>query len=169
MGELCQVQASQTMDKAGTKDHGGNEMSENTTYLGTSIVNQVVESVMDLIDSQDYFAKIRRGALGTEPGLCCEVAPSIVDAVFLDKNSYILLDLTLNGKHSNLQTLSDTLNNITDYLTRLKSYGSGNGWEIVDITAGSPSEATVLEREQNGLWFMASGVIIKFYRKDETT
>ena len=55
-------------------------MSENTnttpTYLGTSKVNQAVEFVMDLIDSQDYFAKIRRGALGTEPGLCCEVAPS---------------------------------------------------------------------------------------------
>lgn len=150
-------------------------MSENTntattpTYLGTSIVNQVVESVMDLIDSQSYFAKIRRGALGTEPGICCEVAPSTVDAVFMDKNSYIFLDLTLNGKHSNLQTLSDTLNNITDYLTRLKAYTSGNGWEVVDITAGSPSEATVIEREQNGFWLMASGLIIKFYRKDETT
>ena len=148
-------------------------MSENTnttpTYLGTSIVNQVVEFVMDLIDSQDYFAKIRRGALGTEPGICCEIAPSTVESVFMDKNSYIFLDLTLNGKHSNLMTLSDTLNNITDYLTRLKTYGSGNGWEIVDITAGSPPEATVIEREQNGFWIMASGVIIKFYRKDETT
>ena len=147
-------------------------MSETTnttpTYLGTSKVNQAVESVMDLIDSQNYFAKIRRGALGTDPGLCCEVAPSTVDAVFMDKNSYHFIDLTLNGKHSNLQTLSDTLNNITDYLTRLKSYGSGDGWEIVDITAGSPSEASVIEREQNGLWVMASGLIIKFYRKDET-
>lgn len=136
--------------------------------MSSSIVNKAVESVMDLIDSLNNFAVIRRGALGTEPGLVCEVAPSTVDAVFMDKNQYILLDLTLNGKHSNLQTLSDTLNNITDYLTRLKVYGSGNGWEIVDITKGSPSEASVIEREQNGLWVMASGLIIKLYRKDET-
>ena len=93
----------------------------------------------------------------------------MVDAVFMDKNSYIFLDLTLNGKHSDLEILSDTLNNITDHLTRLKSYDSGNGWEIVDVTAGSPSEASVIEREQNGLWIMASGIIIKYYRKDETT
>ena len=139
------------------------------SYIATSITNQVVEAVMDMIDSLDNFADIRRGALGTEPGLCCEVSPSDVDAVFMDKNSYIFLDLTLNGKHSNLQTLSDTLNNITDYLTRLKSYGSGDGWEIVDITKGSPSEASVIEREQNGFWIMASGLIIKFYRKDEST
>ena len=139
------------------------------SYIATSITNQVVEAVMDMIDSLDNFADIRRGALGTEPGLCCEVSPSDVDAVFMDKNSYIFLDLTLNGKHSNLQTLSDTLNNISDHLTRLKAYASGNGWEIVDITKGSPSEASVIEREQNGLWIMASGLIIKFYRKDETT
>ena len=148
-------------------------MSESTnttpTYLGTSKVNQVVEYVMNLINAMKNFATIRRGALGTEAGLCCEVAPSTVDAVFLDKNSYHFLDLTLNGKHSNLQTLSDTLNNITDYLTRLKAYGDGDGWEIVDITAGSPSEASLIEREQNGLWVMASGLIIKYYRKDETT
>ena len=139
------------------------------TYLGTSKANQVVEYVMSLINSMSNFATIRRGALGTEAGLCCEVSPSEVDAVFLDKNSFNFLDLTLNGKHSNLQTLSDTLNNITDYLTRLKSYGSGNGWEIVDITAGSPSEASLIGREQNGLWLMASGLVIKYYRKDETT
>lgn len=136
--------------------------------MSSSIVNQAVESVMDVIDSMGNFSLIRRGALGTEPGLVCEVSPSTVDAVFMDKNSYIFLDLTLNGKHSNLETLSDTLNNISDYLTRLKAYGSGNGWEIVDITKGSPSEASVIEREQNGFWVMASGLIIKLYRKDET-
>ena len=134
-----------------------------------SITNLVIESVMDIIDTLDNFALIRRGALGTEPGICCEVSPSTVDSVFLDKNSYVFLDLTLNGKHSDLQILSDTLNNISDYLTRLKSYPSGNGWQIVDITKGSPSEASLIEREQNGYWIMASGLIIKFYRKDETT
>lgn len=131
-----------------------------------SIVNRVVESVMDLINDMDNFAPIRRGALGTDPGLVCEIAPSTVDTVFLDKNSYIFLDLTMNGKHKNLELLSDTMHNISDTLTRMKKYPSGDGWEIVDITAGNPPEATVIGREDNGEWLMASSVIIKFYRKD---
>lgn len=131
-----------------------------------SIVNRVVESVMELINDMDNFAPIRRGALGTDPGLVCEIAPSTVDAVFLDKNSYIFLDLTMNGKHKNLELLSDTMHNISDTLTRLKKYPSGDGWEIVDITAGNPPEATVIGREDNGEWLMASSVIIKYYRKD---
>ena len=131
-----------------------------------SILNCVVESVMDLINDMNNFSPIRRGALGTDSGLVCEVAPSNVDAVFLDKNSYIFMDLTLNGKHKNLELLSDTMNNISDALTRMKEYPSGNGWEIVDITAGSPPEPTVIGREDNGEWLMASSVIIKYYRKD---
>lgn len=131
-----------------------------------SILNCVVESVMDLINNMNNFAPIRRGALGTDPGLVCEVAPSTVDSVFLDKNSYIFLDLTMNGKHKNLELLSDTMNNISDALTRMKEYPSGNGWEIVDITAGSPPEPTVIGREDNGEWLMASSVIVKYYRKD---
>lgn len=131
-----------------------------------SILNCVVESVMDLINDMNNFAPIRRGALGTDSGLVCEVAPSNVDAVFLDKNSYILVDLTMNGKHKDLELLSDTMNNISDALTRMKEYPSGNGWEIVDITAGSPPEPTVIGREDNGEWLMASSVIIKYYRKD---
>lgn len=132
-----------------------------------SVVNEVVESVMDEIDSLQNFAPIRRGALGTEAGIVCEVAPSTVEAVFLDKNSYILLDLTINGKHSNLQTLSDTLNNICDTLTRKKDYPSGEGWEIVDIVNGSPVEPMVIGREDNNDWLMAASVIIKYYRKDD--
>lgn len=132
-----------------------------------SVIDSAIESVMDLIDSLNNFATIRRGALGTNPGLACEIAPSSVDSVFLDKNSVIDIDLAINGKHNNLQTLTNTLNQMCDYLTRLKTYPSGNGWQIIDITRGSPSVPTVIGREENSDWLMAVDVIIKTFRKDE--
>lgn len=131
----------------------------------TSVLNLAVEAVMDMIDAMDNFALITRGALGIDNGLSCEIAPSMVDSVFLDKNSYIPLTLALNGKHENLQTLSDTLNNIMDTLTRKTSYTDGNGYQIVDISSGNLPR--VIGREDNNQWLMACDLIVKIYRKDD--
>lgn len=132
-----------------------------------SILNSAVEAVMDMIDALENFAAITRGALGIGNSLSCEIAPSAVDAVFMDKNTYIPITLALNGKHDNLQTLSDTLNNIMDTLTRRTEYPEGNGWEIVDITNGNLPR--VIGREDNNQWLMACDLIVKIYRKDEET
>lgn len=133
----------------------------------TSILNLAVEAVMNMIDALDNFAPITRGALGINNSLCCEVAPSVEQTVFMDKNRYIPLTLALNGKHDDLQVLSDTLNNIMDTLTRAKSYTEGNGFEIVDITGGNLPR--VIGREENNQWLMACDLIVKIYRKDEET
>lgn len=138
-------------------------MSESST----SVLNLAVEAVMDMIDAMGNFATIIRGALGTGNGLSCEIAPSMVDTVFYDKNAYIPVTLALNGKHDDLRTLSDTLYNIMDTLTRKTSYTSGNGWEIVDITNGNLPR--IIGREGNNQWLMACDLIIKVYRKDKTT
>lgn len=130
-----------------------------------SVINDVVSEVMDMIDGLGCFAKITRGALGTSAGLCCEVAPSVVENVFLSKESYISLDLTINGKHTSLQTLSDTLNNIVDYLSTLMEYPEGHGFQIVDITRGAPPIPTIIGREEKE-WIMAASVFIKVYRKE---
>ena len=144
-----------------------NTNTNTNTNTSTSIMNLAVESVMDLIDEMDNFAKITRGALGTGAYLACEIAPSTVQTVFMDKNTYTTLTLAINGKKSGLQTLSDTLNNIVDTLTRKRSYPSGNGWEIVDITCGAMPR--IIDRESNGEWLMNCDIVIKIYRKDEET
>ena len=131
-----------------------------------SIINSAVEAVMDMIDATSPFASITRGALGIYNSLCCEISPSTAQEVYLDKNAYITLTLAINGKHDDLQVLSDTLNNIMDTLTRKKSYTDGNGWEIVDITNGNLPR--VIGREDNNSWLMACDLIVKIYRKDET-
>lgn len=133
----------------------------------TSVLNVAVEWVINAINAMDNFATMTRGALGTADGLACEIAPSVAFEVYYDKNSFMPLTLALNGKHSNLKTLSDTLNNIMDTLTRAKEYASGDGWEIVDITCGNLPR--IIGREDNGSWLMACDLVVKIYRKDAET
>ena len=130
-----------------------------------SIINEAVESVMDLIDSLDLYAPITRGALGTGSSLCCEVAPSSPSEVYLDKNKYIPLDLTINGKHTDLQTLSDAMNTRHESLTMLKGYPSGDEWQIVDIS--TYTEPQIIGREPDNSWFMASSLSVKIKTEKE--
>lgn len=132
-----------------------------------NVLNTAIEAVMDMIDALGNFAKITRGALGIGNSISCEIAPSMVDTVFMDKNSYIPVTLAINAKHDDLETLSRTLNNIMDTLTRKKSYTDGNGWQIVDITSGNLPR--VIGREDNNQWLMACDLVVKIYRKDDET
>lgn len=130
-----------------------------STYQGNTIINQAVEAVAGLINALGLFANIYRGALGTGNGLCCEVGPTYPEAVYLDKNKYVPVDLTINGKHTDIQTLSEAMNKIHESLTMLRSYPSGTGWQIVDITTAT--EPQVIERESEGAWLMASSLYVK--------
>lgn len=132
---------------------------EPVTPASTSIINKAVEKVMDLIDALSLFATITRGALTIGDSLSCEVGPSGPSEVWMDKNQYIPIDLTINGKHSNLQTLSDAMNKIHQNLTMMFQYPSGTAWDIVDI--GTLTEPQVIGREQDNRWMMASALVIK--------
>lgn len=136
-----------------------------TAVSSTSIINQAIEAVMDLIDALSLFASITRGALGTGNSLSCEIGPTSPETVWLDKHKYIPVDLTINGKHSNLQTLSDAMNAIHENLTMMFSYPYGNGWEIVDIV--TLTEPQVIGREQDNSWMMASALLIKVATLDK--
>ena len=132
-----------------------------------SIINEAVESVMSLINALEPFSAITRGALGTKDSLCCEIAPSSPDEVYMDKNQYINLDLTLNGKHPNLQTLSDTMNTIHEVLTMMKEYPAGSNWKIVDI--GTITEPQVIGRDSSNAWLMASSLSVRIFTQIEPT
>ena len=127
--------------------------------MSESIINQAIEAVMDEIDALSLYAPITRGALGTGDCLSCEIGPTSPEAVWLDKNKYIPIDLTINGKHSNLETLSDTMNLIHENLTMMRSYPSGSEWEIVDIA--TQTEPQVIGREQDNRWMMASALSVR--------
>lgn len=164
MTEINENEQANAQETGNTGETPGTDPTP-TPPTSTSVVNLAVEAVMDMIDAMNPFASITRGALGTGNGLCCEIAPTNTDTVFMDKESYIPLTLALNGKHDDLRVLSDTLNNIMDTLSRKKSYTEGNGFQIVDITCGN--HPRVIGREDNNSWLMACDIVIKIYRKEE--
>ena len=135
-------------------------MSE-PTYKASSVIDQVLEAVIAMMQDTNPFATISRGALPTAPGITCEIGPSTVQTTHMDKNTFVPLDVTLNGKHHNLMTLSDALNKIHSSLTRAKEYPSAASWQITDIE--NLNLPQVIGREQNNDWLMASSLSVKFY------
>ena len=118
--------------------------------------------------NQQYFFICGEGFAHNEvtgAGLCCEVGPSTPSEVYLSKDAYIPVDLTINGKHHNLMTLSDTMNGIHSALTRAKTYPSADHWEIVDIATATLPQ--VLGREDNNDWLMASSLSVRIYQKGD--
>lgn len=130
-----------------------------------SVINDVVEAAIGMMNATTPFATVTRGALPTGDGLSCEVSPGIYENIFLDKNRTISMELTLNGKHSNLKTLSDAMNNIHSALTRATAYPSGEGWHITDILNGT--FPAIIGRENDNRWLMASSLSIRFYWKGD--
>lgn len=126
-----------------------------------SVINEVVEAVIGLMNTTRTFAPVTRGALPTGPGITCEVGPSSVRSLYMDKNTYVPLDIAINGKHHDLRILSDAMNDIHSALTRAKSYPSGVGWQITDIKNYTLPE--VIGREHNNDWLMASALSVEFY------
>lgn len=135
------------------------------TYIADSVINQVLEAVIGLMNATSPFASVTRGALPTGVGLTVEIGPSSPSEVYLDKNSFVPLDVTLNGKHGNLKTLSDAMNKIHSTLTRAKTYPASDNWEIVDISNYTLPE--IIGREGNNEWLMASALSVKFYWKGD--
>ena len=149
----------------GTDTPGTDTPGTEPTPPAKPIIDQAIESVMDLIDGLGLYATITRGALGTESSLCCEIAPSTPQEVYLDKNQYIFIDLTLNGKNDELETLTNAMNTIHENLTMLKSYPTGDDWHIVDIA--TITEPQVIGRSDNKGWLMASNLSVRIITEKE--
>ena len=126
-----------------------------------SVINEVLEAVIGLMAAENPFAAVTRGALPTGAGLVCEIGPTSPQAMHMNKNTVIPLDVTLNGKHHNLQTLSDTMNSIHSALTRLQVYPASDSWQIIDISTMTFPQ--VIGRENNNDWLMASALSVKFF------
>lgn len=140
---------------------GTSGTSTTPTYAASSAINQVLEAVIGLMNATLPFATVTRGALPTGIGITCEIGPSSPESMHMDKNTVIPLDVTLNGKHPNLQTLSDALNTLHSALTRATSYPRGESWQIVDIM--NQTLPQIIGRETNNEWLMASSLSVRFY------
>lgn len=131
----------------------------------TSVINEVLEAVIGMMNATNPFATVTRGALPTNQGLVCEIGPSIPDELYFDKNTVIPLDVTLNGKHKNLKILTDAMNGIHSALTRTRVYPSTERWQIIDIQNQNLPEK--IDREQNNDWLSASALTVRFFWKGD--
>lgn len=127
--------------------------------------NEVVASVIGMMNALDLYATVTRGALTIGNSISCEVAPSAVSNNFLNKESIVPLSLVLNAKHHNLETATKAMNLIHARLTRMTEYTSGTGWEIVDIRNSTLPQ--VIGREENNDWLLASRLTVLYYWKGE--
>ena len=134
----------------------------------TSVINEVMEAVIGLMNATSPFSTVTRGALPTTEGITCEVGPTVTSDLYWDKNTFVPLDVTINAKHPNMKTVSDALNNIHSVLTRAKVYPEdtvNNRWQIADIKTSTLPR--IIGREDNNDWLMASGLSINFYWKGD--
>lgn len=134
----------------------------------TGVINEVVAAVIAMMNATQPFSNVTRGALPTGKGLVCEVGPTVVNELYWDKNTFVPLDITINGKHPNLKTLSDAIIEIHSALTRTKEYPEdteNNRWQITDIKNATLPQ--VIGRENNNDWLMASGLSVEFYWKGD--
>lgn len=86
-------------------------------------------------------------------------------ATFLCKNTYERMSVYMNGKNTDQSQVVKTMNEIHDYLTRLKKYPSTEKVQICNIeTSSSPS---LVGREENSQWLYGSTLTVKFFKKGE--
>jgi hypothetical protein len=133
--------------------------------MTSTVIDGVMLAVIDLMNDTQPFAPVTRGALGAGNSIVCEIGPTGADAVFMDKNSLIPLDVTLNGKHRRLKVVTDAMNRIHLRLTRARTDPAGIGWQIVDIRNGMLPE--IIGREQNNDWLLASSLTVLYHWKGE--
>lgn len=130
-----------------------------------SAINAVLDAVADLMGAAAPGWTISRGALGTDAMITCEIGPSTPDAIYMDKNTHVPLDVAINGKSADLYALSEAMNNIHSALTRMTVYPSGRSWQITDITNYTLPQ--VIGREDNNMWLMASALSVRFFWRGE--
>lgn len=131
-----------------------------------NVIDKAIEATIAMMNALHPFATVTRGALPTGSGITCEISPANNAEIYLDKGARIQVNLTLNGKHPNLQMLSDTLNDIHDELTKIHDpagYPSGTGWQIVDMW--TYTYPRLIGREGDNTWVMASTLIVNLEKK----
>ena len=128
-----------------------------------SVINDVLLSVIDLAeDNLTLYSPIKIGALPADNSLSIQITTGAADGTFMTKGMAYEITCVLNGKHESQKTVSDTLNDIHQYLTQLKAYPrTENTYQITNIeTVSTPS---YIDREANKQYLYGSSIRIKFF------
>ena len=128
-----------------------------------SVINDVLQAVIDMAEEIQPYASIVVGALPADNGISMTVGAGAPQTTFMTKGMVYEIDCVLNGKHSAQETVFDTLNDIHQALTMTKDYPATDEYQILDIqTTSSPN---YIEREENKQYLYGSSVRVRFFFK----
>ena len=125
--------------------------------------DDILQAVIDMAESAAG-VPILTGSMPPDNGIAMtgSAAPS---AIMLDIGSNERMNVVVNGKNSDQETVIRQLDAIHRVLTRRKDFPSGADWQIYSIeTVASPR---LLGREQNpqAQWLYGSSLLVKINTK----
>lgn len=125
-----------------------------------SVYTDVLQAVIDLMNSMNPYAPVIIGAMPPDDGISAAWASSAYNP-FFNKLAAVEMTAVLNGKHNDQKTVLDGLGAIHTGLSMRKEYPAAENFQITDIsTLGAPS---YLGREENKEWLYGSSLRVKFY------
>ena len=125
--------------------------------------DEILQAVIDMAESAAGVS-ILTGSMPPDNGIAMtgSGAPS---TIMLDIGSNERMNIVVNGKNADQETVIRQLDAIHRVLTRRKDYPTGDGWQVYSIeTVASPR---LLGREQNpqAQWLYGSSLLVKINTK----
>lgn len=109
------------------------------------------------------YATITLDPLPADNGISFTPSGGSTETTFATLDAICYSDVVLNAKHSNRQTVYDTLCRIHEMLTKLETFTAGTTYEIIGIqTISSPQYISIGD---NGQYLFGSSLRINYYRR----
>lgn len=123
--------------------------------------DEILQAIIDMAEAAAG-VPIVIGSMPPDNGIAM-IGSSGTTSVFLDIGSDERMNVTVNGKNTDQQTVIRQLDAIHRALCRRKDFPTGAEWQIYAIeTIASPR---LLGREQNSQWLYGSSLLVKFNTK----
>ena len=129
------------------------------------MIKDIIDSVIAMTADLELYAPINVGPMPANNGISIAPASGAPQATNLDKGQAMLLNVVLNGKHSNQATVLEALDAIHVLLTQALEYPDNGIWQITDIKATSVPH--YLGREPDDQWLYGSGLQIAYYARKQ--
>ena len=129
------------------------------------MLDEILESVIALaLPYASPYTAITSGALPETNGLTMYIGPGNPTTEYFSRGKDSRIVIVLNGKHSNQKTVLAAMANIHKGLSSRKSYASGAGWEITNISTST--FPNYIEREASSKqWLYGSILALDFYMR----
>ena len=125
--------------------------------------DEIIDKLIDMVQMfTDYTVVL--GSNPTKESIAL-VGYGNPEKIFRDKDTAVILNVTINGKSANQEKLLRELTAIHRKLFLRKDYPQGDNWHIYSIeTTASPRLIAIEEADRNK-WLYGSSVKVKFYEQ----